>query len=783
MERKRFLALVMALSMLFTLMAPALTFATGAGSEEETTGTGTSEVTEETNEQGSDTDPDEGDGAGNDAGDTNTGADNTGDTGTGDAGADNTGDTGTGDSDTGDVDTGDVDTGDTDTGDTDTGADNTGDTGDADTGDTGTGDTGTGDTGTGDTGTGNAGTGDTGTGNAGTGDTGTSDTGTGDTGTDETLPPATVPGDGDGDGDGEGDGDGDLGEEEVEKTRGTTEPTTITVAVISFLNEQLGTTGWEVHYWGDGIEGYTSCSLKTPQTIVKHSLGSAYWQGTDKEFLVYSATIPAGATNYNVRNGGECFGDNGNLADQKGVYIFEFSGNKAEFVESIPFTLGTITVYYRTTWDQPRVHYWFTDGGKVDFGGTVMPGETMTHVQGDKFAATIPANVNGLLFNNGSQGNGNQTVDIRNGIENGAFWRPNGNSDSGGHLYVESANITVTFDLNEGNIGDDTNNVEVTIQEGDCVSALDPAPTKAGCRFIGWSLSNNNELFNFEQGLYTNATLYAQYKQLYTVTPGKVEHGTVTADKAQAVEGETVTLTVTPDTGYQVSEMKVNGEAIEPANGVYSFIMPASDVTVTATFVSSAPTLPTAEVQTVSVSAVAALLNITEAEANAALANLNVNRPISLSDDNKIGTVAADSSIFIFRDTTTDEATIAAYADWDCDYVISFDKAVKVDSIVLTGYYMTHGAPCSFTLPHSLNAGGTITMLKDCLNWPFTYSMIHNNVGTFLCTVTNLSTANVGTKMTVSLVLTNGSDSITIGDPIEYTLKAAKPLRTETRER
>ena len=51
MFRKRFIALVMALTMLFTLMAPALTFATGAGSEEETTGTGTSEVTEEANAQ------------------------------------------------------------------------------------------------------------------------------------------------------------------------------------------------------------------------------------------------------------------------------------------------------------------------------------------------------------------------------------------------------------------------------------------------------------------------------------------------------------------------------------------------------------------------------------------------------------------------------------------------------------------------------------------------------------------------------------------------------------
>lgn len=579
MGRKRFLALVMALSMLFTLMAPALTFATGTGSEEETPGAGTSEVTEEANEQGSDTDPDEGDGAGNDAGDTNTGADNTGDTGTGDAGADNTGDTGTGDSDTGDVDTGDVDTGDTDTGDTDTGADNTGDTGDTGTGDSDTGDTDTGDVDTGDV------------------DTGADENTNPAQGSDETLPPATVPGDGDGEGDGEGDADkggdqlpsdGDLGEEEVEKTRGTTEPTTITVAVISFLNKRLGTTGWEVHYWGDGIEGDTSCSLKTPQTIVKHSLGSAYWQGTDKEFLVYSATIPAGATNYNVRNGGEWFGDNGNLADQKGVCIFEYSGNKAEFVESIPFTLGTITVYYSTTWDQPRVHYWFTDGENVDFGGTVMPGETMTHVQGDKFAATIPANVNGLLFNNGSQGNGNQTVDIRNGIENGAFWRPNGNSDADGHLYVELANITVTFDLNGGIYNGSGEDVVVTVQDGDSVAVQAPSPTKESYRFVGWLLEQNSDLFDLGLPLYgdtNNAiTLYAQYKQLYTVTAGEVENGTVTADKAQAVEGETVTLTVTPAEGFALKSMTVTGDdGVVPVEN-NSFIMPASDVTVTATF-------------------------------------------------------------------------------------------------------------------------------------------------------------------------------------------------------
>ena len=262
MGRKRFLALVMALTMLFTLMAPALTFATGTGSEEETPGAGTSEVTEEANEQGSDTDPDEGDGAGNDAGDTNTGADNTGDTGTGDAGADNTGDTGTGDSDTGDVDTGDVDTGDTDTGDTDTGADNTGDTGDTGTGDSDTGDTDTGDVDTGDV------------------DTGADENTDAAQDSGKTLPPATVPGDGDGEGDGEGDADkgGDqLPDDGDAKKNAQTRQVSSNTIIVKFTNSR----GWDnvcVYYWN--AEGHNDWPGKSMDKVGTNDYNEDIYQSS-----------------------------------------------------------------------------------------------------------------------------------------------------------------------------------------------------------------------------------------------------------------------------------------------------------------------------------------------------------------------------------------------------------------------------------------------------------------------------------------------------------------------
>ena len=68
-----------------------------------------------------------------------------------------------------------------------------------------------------------------------------------------------------------------------------------------------------------------------------------------------------------------------------------------------------------------------------------------------------------------------------------------------------------------------------------------------------------------------------------TVADG-ITNGTVTPDKTKVYSGDTVTLTVTPDASYAVKSVKYNDTEITPVNGVYSFEMPAEDVTVTAVF-------------------------------------------------------------------------------------------------------------------------------------------------------------------------------------------------------
>ena len=90
--------------------------------------------------------------------------------------------------------------------------------------------------------------------------------------------------------------------------------------------------------------------------------------------------------------------------------------------------------------------------------------------------------------------------------------------------------------------------------------------------------------------------------------PESFEHGTVTCDKVAASIGETVTLTVTPNEGYELENLTVTftnedepsgaplrlrGGPVELTsgeNGTYTFEMPAAPVTVNATFKESTVT-------------------------------------------------------------------------------------------------------------------------------------------------------------------------------------------------
>lgn len=77
------------------------------------------------------------------------------------------------------------------------------------------------------------------------------------------------------------------------------------------------------------------------------------------------------------------------------------------------------------------------------------------------------------------------------------------------------------------------------------------------------------------------------------VTLGKVTAGKVEVDKTTALEGEKVTLTLTPNEGYELSSIKVvdtyNKEVSVTGN---TFVMPNSDVTITVVFTKVSVEIP-----------------------------------------------------------------------------------------------------------------------------------------------------------------------------------------------
>ncbi len=76
----------------------------------------------------------------------------------------------------------------------------------------------------------------------------------------------------------------------------------------------------------------------------------------------------------------------------------------------------------------------------------------------------------------------------------------------------------------------------------------------------------------------------------YAVTVEKSEHGKVTSNRTNASSGSTVTLTVTPDSGYVLDTLTVTDsrrneiKLTAQGGGKYTFTMPSRAVTVKATF-------------------------------------------------------------------------------------------------------------------------------------------------------------------------------------------------------
>lgn len=147
---------------------------------------------------------------------------------------------------------------------------------------------------------------------------------------------------------------------------------------------------------------------------------------------------------------------------------------------------------------------------------------------------------------------------------------------------LTAADYTVT-----GLVGSDTLALAPSLTY---VSTPDMSKTGAvAIQASGAAIPNGNYNPNIT---YLPGVLTIQEIPTYTVTVPTAENGTITADKATAQEGDTVTLTVRPAEGYVLQSLTATCAAAAPGTvplqekgeGIYTFAMPAGDVTVTGTF-------------------------------------------------------------------------------------------------------------------------------------------------------------------------------------------------------
>ena len=156
----------------------------------------------------------------------------------------------------------------------------------------------------------------------------------------------------------------------------------------------------------------------------------------------------------------------------------------------------------------------------------------------------------------------------------------------------DSVELTVSGVPTEGQLAVTCDNdIKVTEKDGKYTAAL-PNETKDytfKADYTGTNLYNNASDTCVVSVTYKGSSHHSSSTS-NTVSASTASNGKVSLDKSTVKKGDTVTVTVTPDAGYQLDKLTVTdakGKTVDvtkKSNGKYTFTMPDSKVTITPTF-------------------------------------------------------------------------------------------------------------------------------------------------------------------------------------------------------
>ena len=207
---------------------------------------------------------------------------------------------------------------------------------------------------------------------------------------------------------------------------------------------------------------------------------------------------------------------------------------------------------------------------------------------------TTTAYTNTISYNNGDIdiiGAGGAYMRYNNGNQRFRYYKSSTYTDQQPiQLYKKTSGSTPTHTIYFNPNGGSGTMTNQTVNEYESTTLETNTFSRDGFEFDGWNTAANGTGTYYANGatitLLDNLTLYAQWNQKYNINIIQTSNGTISANTTSAVEESLITLTATPNANYELDYWTVTdilGNNIEVIEN--QFEMPASDITVSATFV------------------------------------------------------------------------------------------------------------------------------------------------------------------------------------------------------